>query len=55
MNNKWPNHTDNTGPVQKLFSSTNKNIGVTAIQKKSKELTKLKYVFVLLTVYFVNG
>ena len=50
----WPNQTDIHGPTQILFNIKSKTTGVKIIQNKSKELTKLKYVFDLLTVYFVK-
>ena len=40
--------------TQILFKTINKNRGVDITQNRSKELIKLKYVLVLLTVYLVN-
>ena len=37
-----------------LFKIISKSTGVSITQNKSNELTKLKYVFDLLTVYFVK-
>ena len=49
-----PNHADIAGPTHILFNANKSNTGVKTTQNKSKELIKLKYVFDLLTVYFVN-